>query len=112
MLELTHDELDLVVMGQVMAGCFSGEMSSHRRRPVLHHVLPQRHEDMPEDFPLPPRHMTGKSSCFSTFCTMVKGIKKLHHLRFNLTSLGFVYVKEKAGSIEVKKSIPRTGHPR
>ena len=30
MLELTHDELDLVVMGQVMAGCFSGETSSHR----------------------------------------------------------------------------------
>ena len=30
MAELTHDELDLVVMGQVMAGCFSGEMSSHR----------------------------------------------------------------------------------
>ena len=29
MLELTHDELDLVVMGQVMAGCFSGETSSH-----------------------------------------------------------------------------------
>ena len=32
MLELTHDELDLVVMGQVMAGCFSGETSSHRRQ--------------------------------------------------------------------------------
>ena len=30
MLELTHDELDLVVMGQVMAGCFSGETSLHR----------------------------------------------------------------------------------
>ena len=30
MFELTHDELDLVVMGQVMAGCFSGETSSHR----------------------------------------------------------------------------------
>ena len=30
MLELTHDELDLVVIGQVMAGCFSGETSSHR----------------------------------------------------------------------------------
>jgi len=28
--ELTHDELDLVVMGQVMAGCFAGETSSHR----------------------------------------------------------------------------------
>ena len=30
MLELTHDELDLVVMGQVMAGCFSRETSAHR----------------------------------------------------------------------------------
>ena len=30
MAELTHDELDLVVMGQVMAGCFSAEKSSHR----------------------------------------------------------------------------------
>ena len=29
MLELTHDELDLVVMGQVMAGCFSRETSAH-----------------------------------------------------------------------------------
>ena len=27
---MTHDELDLVVMGQVMAGCFAGETSSHR----------------------------------------------------------------------------------
>ena len=30
MAELTHDELHLVIMGQVMAGCFSGEISSHR----------------------------------------------------------------------------------
>ena len=30
MAELTHDELDLVVMGQVMAGCFCAETSSHR----------------------------------------------------------------------------------
>ena len=30
MVELTHDELDLVVMGQVMSGCFTGETSSHR----------------------------------------------------------------------------------
>ena len=28
--ELTHDELGLVVMGQVMAGCFAGETSSHQ----------------------------------------------------------------------------------
>ena len=30
MLELTHDELDLVVTGQVMVGCFSRKTSSHR----------------------------------------------------------------------------------
>ena len=42
---------------------------------------------------------------FSTFCTKVKGIKKLHHLRFDSASPGFVYVKEKAGSTEVKRSI-------
>ena len=29
---MTHDELDLVVMAQVMAGCFAGETSSHRRQ--------------------------------------------------------------------------------
>ena len=42
---------------------------------------------------------------FSTFCTKVKGIKKLHHLRFDSASPGFVYVKERAGSTEVKRSI-------
>ena len=42
---------------------------------------------------------------FSTFCTKVKGIKKLHHLRFDSASPGFVYVKEKAGSTEVKVSV-------
>ena len=30
--QMAHDELDLVVMGQVMAGCFAGETSSHRRQ--------------------------------------------------------------------------------
>ena len=30
MAELSHDELDLVVMGQIMAGCFSSETSAHR----------------------------------------------------------------------------------
>ena len=30
MLELTHDKLDLVVMGQMMAGCFSRETSAQR----------------------------------------------------------------------------------
>ena len=32
MVELTNEELDLVVMGQVMAGCFTGEISSHREQ--------------------------------------------------------------------------------
>ena len=32
MLELTHDELDFGIVGQVMAGCFSGEISLHRRQ--------------------------------------------------------------------------------
>ena len=32
MAELTNNELDLVVMGQVMAGCFTGERSSHREQ--------------------------------------------------------------------------------
>jgi len=32
MAELTIDELDLVVIAQVMAGCFAGETSSHRRQ--------------------------------------------------------------------------------
>ena len=30
MAELSHDEFDLVVMGQIMAGCFSSETSAHR----------------------------------------------------------------------------------
>ena len=40
---------------------------------------------------------------FSTFHTKAKGIKKLHHLYFDSASPGFVYVKEKAGSTEVKR---------
>ena len=40
MSELTHDELDLVVMGQVMAGCFSF-------RQVVHHLPPHWHKDLP-----------------------------------------------------------------
>ena len=39
---------------------------------------------------------------FSTFFTKLKGIKKLHHLRFSSSSPRIVYVKEKAGSPEVK----------
>ena len=41
MSELTHDELDLVVMGQVMAGCFSAETFRKQERSksfaVFHH---------------------------------------------------------------------------
>ena len=39
------------------------------------------------------------------FCTKVKGIKKLHHLRFPSSSPGFIFVKERAGDTEVKRSI-------
>ena len=42
---------------------------------------------------------------FSQFCTKVKGIKKLHHLRFSSSSPGFIFVKERAGDTEVKRSI-------
>ena len=36
--------------------------------------------------------------CSSTFCTKVKGIKKLHYLHFS--SPGFIFIMEKAGSPE------------
>ena len=39
---------------------------------------------------------------FSSFFTKVKGIKKLHHLRFSSSSPGLIFVKEKAGSAEVQ----------
>ncbi len=42
---------------------------------------------------------------FSQFCTKVKGIKKLHHLRFESASPGCIFVKERAGSTEVKRNI-------
>ena len=42
---------------------------------------------------------------FSRFCTKVKGIKKLHHLRFESASPGCIFVKERAGSTEVKRNI-------
>ena len=42
---------------------------------------------------------------FSRFCTKVKGIKKLHHLRFESASPGAIFIKERAGSTEVKRSI-------
>jgi len=42
---------------------------------------------------------------FKAFCTKVKGIKKLHHLRFDSASPGYILVKEKAGSTEVKRYI-------
>ena len=42
---------------------------------------------------------------FKTFCTKVPGIKKLHHLRFDSAHPGCIFVKEKAGLTEVKRSI-------
>ena len=42
---------------------------------------------------------------FKTFCIKVKGIKKLDHLWFDSAHPGFIFVKEKAGSNEVKRSI-------
>ena len=41
---------------------------------------------------------------FSTFCTKVKGIKKLHHVRFS-SSPGAIFIKEKAGSPEVQRTL-------
>ena len=43
--------------------------------------------------------------CFKDFCTKVTGTKKLHHLRFDSAHPGFIFVKDKAGSTEVKRSI-------
>ena len=42
---------------------------------------------------------------YSQFCMKVKGIKKLHHLCFESSSPGFIFVKERAGATEVKRSI-------
>ena len=42
---------------------------------------------------------------FSRFFTKVKGIKKLHHIRFSSSSPGCIFVKEGAGSAEVKRCI-------
>ena len=39
------------------------------------------------------------------FCTKVKGIKKLHHLWFDSPSPGYIFMKERAGSTEVKRYI-------
>ena len=39
------------------------------------------------------------------YCTKVKGIKKLHHLRFEFTSPGVIFVKERAGSTEMLKGV-------
>lgn len=51
---------------------------------------------------------------FSQFCLKVKGIKKLHHLRFSSSSRGCIFVKESAGSIEEKMYIlkDRNWNPR
>ena len=56
MLELTHDELDLVVMGQVMAGCFSRKTPWAAEGQIVHHVLPQWRKNLPKDVPLPPHN--------------------------------------------------------
>ena len=42
---------------------------------------------------------------FDQFCKKVNGIKKLHHLRFSSASPGCIFVKERAGSTEVKRNI-------
>ena len=42
---------------------------------------------------------------FKTFCTEVPRIKKLHHLWFDSAYPGCIFVKEKAESTEVKRSI-------
>ena len=42
---------------------------------------------------------------FSPFCAKVNGIKKLHHLRFSSASPGCIFVKERAGSAEVNRTI-------
>ena len=42
---------------------------------------------------------------FSTFCTKVKVIKKLHYLRFSSSSPVLIFVKEKAGSPEVQRNL-------
>jgi len=42
---------------------------------------------------------------FKAFCMKVKGIKKLHHLQFDSASPGYIFVKERAGSTEVKRYI-------
>ena len=41
---------------------------------------------------------------FKSFCTKIKGMKKLL-LRFESAHPGYIFVKERAGSIEVKRSI-------
>ena len=42
---------------------------------------------------------------FNSFCTKVAGIKKLHHIRFDSAHPGYIFVKERAGSEEVKRCI-------
>ena len=42
---------------------------------------------------------------FNTFFTKVKGIKKLHHLRFDSAFPGYIFTKERAGSTEESRSI-------
>ena len=50
-------------------------------------------------------------SFFSKKFIKLKGIKKLHHLRFTSNSPGCVFVKEKSDSAEVKISLLKSAHP-
>ena len=50
-------------------------------------------------------------SFFSENFIKLKGIKKLHHLRFTSNSPGCVFVKEKSDSAEVKISLLKSAHP-
>ena len=42
---------------------------------------------------------------FANYCTKVVGIKKLHHVRVDSTHPGYIFVKEKSGSMEEKRCI-------
>ena len=42
---------------------------------------------------------------FTTYCTKVPGIMKLHHIRFDAAHPGYIFVKEKSGSTKEKRCI-------
>ena len=55
--DLTHDEFDLVVMGQVMAGLlFIADVPEAGEKQIFPHFPPQWRTDLPEDLPVPPYH--------------------------------------------------------